>query len=148
MNLIWRYYIDADGAAHQRGIAPGETWTLPPGATEYPDAGALQAAIEAARTPEPDWPAVRVALLQDAAYNAAVEAAQNQLAVSRLESYALQSPDNWGQLAALWYAVMISVPSPQQLTPEDCDRINALFTAGHLPITLNRTTALMEAPPP
>ena len=146
--MIFRYYIDADGAAHQRGLAPGETWTLPPGATEYPDAAALQVAIDAARTPAPDWPQVRQALLNDPAYNAAVEAASNQLAVSRLEAYALQSPDNWGQLATLWNVAIASVPPASQLTPEDCDRLNQLFQSGHLPITLNRTTALMEAPPP
>ena len=91
---------------------------------------------------------MRQGLLNDAAYNAAVEAAQNQLAVSRLEAYALQSPDNWGQLATLWNVAIASVPSPQQLQPEDCDRLNALFQQGNLPINLDRTTALMEAPPP
>lgn len=141
--MIFRYYIDSTGAAHQRGIAPGEAWTLPEGATEYPTAEALQAAIAANQTPDPDWPAVRVALLQDAAYNAAVEAAQNQRAVTRLEQYAMQSPDNWGQLAMLWNSAIASVPAPQQLQPEDCDRLNKLFTTGNLPITLDRDTALM-----
>lgn len=141
--MIFRYYIDANGAAHMLGIPPGETWSLPPGATEYADAAALQTAIDAARTPEPDWPAVRVALLQDAAYNAAVAAASDQRAVTRLEQYAMQSPDNWGQLAMLWNQAIASVPAPSQLTPEDCDRLNQLFTTGNLPITLDRDTALM-----
>jgi hypothetical protein len=93
--------------------------------------------------PAPDWPAVRVALLQDAAYNAAVEAAQNQRAVTRLEQYAMQSPDNWGQLTMLWNSAIASVPAPSQLTPEDCDRLNQLFQQGNLPINLDRDTALM-----
>jgi hypothetical protein len=93
----------------------------------------------------PDWPPVRTALLQDADYNAAVDAA-NQRAATRLEQYAMGNPNDWAMLALLWNAMVGSIPAPNPLTPAVCDRLNDLFQGNHLPVTLNRDTALMNAP--
>jgi hypothetical protein len=98
-----------------------------------------------AAPPRPRWPPVRTALLQDADYNAAVDAA-NQRAATRLEQYAMGSPDDWPMLAQLWNAMVGSIPAPNPLTPAVCDRLNTLFQGNHLPVTLNRDTALMNAP--
>jgi hypothetical protein len=70
----------------------------------------------------------------------------NQRAATRLEQYAMVSPDDWGQLAQLWNAMVGSIPAPNPLPPAVCDRLNDLFQGNHLPVTLNRDTALMNAP--
>jgi hypothetical protein len=98
------------------------------------------------QTQPPSWPPVRTALLQDADYNAAVDGATNQRAVTRLEQYAMGNPDNWAMLATLWNSAIASIPAPNPLTPQVCDRFNTLFQDNYLPVTLNRDTALMDAP--